>query len=544
MQSVREPRARDSDEPHTVKSLALAVEPAQQPAPSASAAPAAFLAVDSLAAMRIALACVVLLDLCLRAVDLGAFYTDAGVLPRPLALDAHYNRFRLSLHLANDTPAFQGLLFIAAAASACLLLVGWHTRLATLVSWFLLASLHNRNPTILNGGDDLLRVLLFWSIFLPLGARHSVDQLHGRASSGSSLANIAGVVFAAQLALVYISSAVHKLHEQEWREGLGLYYAFATEQHATRIGQWLAAYPELLRPFSMAAIACELLLPILIFCPWRRPLVRTALVGFFVAFHLSISLALDVGLFTPIAIVAWLALLPASAWRRVPRPAVRWLSLRLAQAAHRLAPLEAPRASLQRDAATRWLRVVNASCILLGLYVLAWNTSAWGRPSLFRIPEWMRPAAMILGLQQRWEMFARPTKQPGYWLIPGKLADGSDVELFTGNTDLLQRRPQLISATIPNEHWRKYMNFIGDKNRDPFRLRYGRYLCQSWNTRHPKERQLEAFKIFSIRHRVLPTAGYADWRATMLWQHECKTGLLKKWGVHLRPPPANSPLEQ
>jgi hypothetical protein len=30
---------------------------------------------------------------------------------------------------------------------------------------------------VLQGGDDLLRALLFWSLFLPLGARASVDAL-------------------------------------------------------------------------------------------------------------------------------------------------------------------------------------------------------------------------------------------------------------------------------------------------------------------------------------------------------------------------------
>jgi small subunit ribosomal protein S8 len=33
-------------------------------------------------------------------------------------------------------------------------------------------------PEVLNGGDVLLRLLLFWAIFLPLGARWAVDSYH------------------------------------------------------------------------------------------------------------------------------------------------------------------------------------------------------------------------------------------------------------------------------------------------------------------------------------------------------------------------------
>jgi hypothetical protein len=42
--------------------------------------------------------------------------------------------------------------------------------------------LHARNPLVLQGGDVLFRMLLFWSIFLPLGARCSLDALRRRSA--------------------------------------------------------------------------------------------------------------------------------------------------------------------------------------------------------------------------------------------------------------------------------------------------------------------------------------------------------------------------
>jgi len=44
------------------------------------------------------------------------------------------------------------------------------------ISWFLLISLQNRNPIVLQGGDILLRMLAFWAMFVPLNAYFSLDR--------------------------------------------------------------------------------------------------------------------------------------------------------------------------------------------------------------------------------------------------------------------------------------------------------------------------------------------------------------------------------
>ena len=130
----------------------------------------------SLAVFRIGLALTILLDLVLRAQDLGAHYTDAGVLPRALLAAEVGSRIPWAPVLLNLNPHFlfggligQALVFVAAGATAVLLLVGWRTWWVTVASWILLASLHGRNPGVLNTGDVVLRMLLFWSMFLPLG---------------------------------------------------------------------------------------------------------------------------------------------------------------------------------------------------------------------------------------------------------------------------------------------------------------------------------------------------------------------------------------
>ncbi len=113
----------------------------------------------SLASLRIALGLLVFCQSILLACDFGAFYQADGVLPPS----------------AWGEPFLRALIFVAVPLFAISLLVGFLTRLATLLCFACLVIIQNANPQILQGGDMLLRLLLFWSLFLPLGLKWSVD---------------------------------------------------------------------------------------------------------------------------------------------------------------------------------------------------------------------------------------------------------------------------------------------------------------------------------------------------------------------------------
>jgi hypothetical protein len=164
----------------------------------------------SLAALRVAMAILIIADLIRRSRDLVAHYTDFGVLPRT-ALIEDYSRWRISLHLANGTWEFQALLFVIAGVLAAALLLGYRTRVVTVASWFMLASLHSRNPALLDGGDVLLRVMLFWAIFLPWGARWSVDcAMQDQDKLPQCTLSAATFAYAAQIVFMYWFSVLHK----------------------------------------------------------------------------------------------------------------------------------------------------------------------------------------------------------------------------------------------------------------------------------------------------------------------------------------------
>src|SRR5688500_13530865 len=117
----------------------------------------------ALAMLRIMLAGLLIYDLFARLGDLAAFYTDFGLLPRDVFLEKFSNSFHFSVHLAGGKVGWLALIFAIHILAAFAMLVGYRTRIATIVSWFLLISLHVRNPMILNGGDVLFRMAFFWA---------------------------------------------------------------------------------------------------------------------------------------------------------------------------------------------------------------------------------------------------------------------------------------------------------------------------------------------------------------------------------------------
>ena len=129
-----------------------------------------------------------------RGPELTAFYTDEGVLPRVARIELYeaVHQFGVahqwSLHMLSGQAWAQLLLMLIAALFAFWLLIGYRTRLSAVACWILLLSLDARNPMILDSGDVLLRSMLFWALFLPLGARASVDSVLNPPDSSTSRA--------------------------------------------------------------------------------------------------------------------------------------------------------------------------------------------------------------------------------------------------------------------------------------------------------------------------------------------------------------------
>lgn len=260
----------------------------------------------TLALFRVALGAVLFADLVTRTADLTTFYTDAGVMPRAWMI-ALNEPWRISLHAASGGAVFVALLFAIEMIAALMLALGWRTRLATIVAFVLHASLLNRNPMVLLGGDILITCLLFWSLFLPLAARASIDAALSRTQppAENHYVSCASAGLLLQVMSVYFFSAILKSGADWYPSGTAVDYAMQIDGYATSLGTWLRHFPSLESALTYYVYFLEWLGPILVFTPvFNRP-IRFAVFVQLVLMHLGFILCLKIA---PFPFISWVSL--------------------------------------------------------------------------------------------------------------------------------------------------------------------------------------------------------------------------------------------
>lgn len=450
--------------------------------------------VRALAALRIALGLLLLVDLALRARHLTAFYTDDGVLPRA-TLVSFYPGAGFSLHALSGAAWVQALLFLVAGVAALALLAGYRTTVATAVSLLLLASLHARNPLVLNGGDTLLRRLLFWGVFVPLGGRWSLDG--SRWPDGrSTVATVATAALLVQVVLVYTVTGLFKLDSARWLGGTQLQYVLRIDQLTHLLGDALVGQAVLLRGLAWLWLAMVLSSVLLIVLTGRR---RVALVALFAAMHVGMLLTIRLGVFPLVSLAALLPFLPAAVWDRVETAGVN--RLRRAGTIYRRTvggtALEKRRSPVRlwtgRRPAVRYppsggrwgagdLTTRRGGSTLVAVLLagaLVWNAMALG---VVATPEAV--ASVRDPGEHAWDMFAGGSRPDGWFVAPARLESGDRVDLYRRSAVDWEPPPDL-TTTFPSARWLRYSVALLSTSalREPFAA----YLCRRWNRGHADE---------------------------------------------------------
>ncbi|HUG68766.1 MAG TPA: HTTM domain-containing protein [Pirellulaceae bacterium] len=506
----------------------------------------------SLAAFRIGAAGVLLLDLWYRGQEITAYFTDAGVLPRSARIDILEagDRFGFrhtwSLHLLSGEYWAQLGLMLLAALFAVWLLIGYRTRLAAVASWILLMSLDGRNPVILNSGDVLLRSMLLWSLFLPLGARFSFDasRIDEKHQLPTRVVSMATVALLLQLCLMYWFSTVFKMQALDdmpspWMgDYSAVYYALNCDAFVTRFGLWLRQFPTVMQFLTGLSLWLELVGPVLAFSPWFTKWFRGGAVVAFIAFHVGLGLCLTIGLFPVICIVSWLVFLPSEFWEVTTRraghvgPLIKYAAKQtcerygasrrfftgLATRAKPVAsaiPLRASTSGLTSTARRlfakpetpsfrrRWY--IETCLAVLLVYVVIWNVREtdfkYWEPRLMS-RDWNAPAR-ILGLDQNWSMFAPlPRTEDGWLVMEGTLHDGSTVNLWEFDEPLPWSKPPLVSATYHTQRWRKYLDNLTTESYAAHRMYFCEWLARRWNEERAEGDKMREIHRVELSHRI------------------------------------------
>ena len=475
--------------------------------------------VRSLALFRVALGALVLADLIARSFDLQAHYTDFGVLPR-WALLRHQSEWYFSLHMLSGAWPVQVGLFLLAGAAAGALMIGWRTRQAVVLLWMLTLSLHVRNPMVLYGADAMIQAMLLWSLFVPLGGCWSVDRrLSGSAQPArGKVISVGSAALVLQVIFVYFFSALLKTGPA-WADGTAIYYALSVDHIVTPLGKMLLDYPTMMMWGTYSVQYLELIVPFFLLCPlWVGP-VRMAVILFFVLLHLSLGLCLKVGLFPLAGVLLMLPLLPSCFWEL---GAVRRMVTRLRDIRASL-PIGLDRllgSEVARPPRMRQTRLGTVLCLLALAYVLLWNIGTlqkepWG------VPRQLVGIGFMLGLEQRWDMFApEPMMDDGWYVLPAVLRDGTELDLIT-RKPVSWDKPGVASNLHWSDRWQKYMRNLWERDKAWNRIHFGRYLCRDWNSTAADAKKLETFDVYFMLEETPPPGEAATIEEVLLWEHAC-----------------------
>lgn len=435
--------------------------------------------------MRIGIALVVLVDLCIRWGDIGAFYTDAGIWPRRLVTIFSWDDGFWSAHLLSGTLWWQAMLFTLHGLCALALLVGFRTKLFTLLTWAFTVSLHNRNVFILQSGDDLLRLVLFWGLFLPWGACYSLDEKKNTVSPRPTLFASLGYLFL--IASLYFFSVMSKT-SPEWRsEGTAIYYALSLEQiRLPYSGDLLYSFPGLMTVLTHIVFYIELLIPLLILWPSTNKNIRLSAFVLIILLHVGISLTLFVGLFPLISAVSAIGLLPGSLIEKTEQK----FGFGTTQVLHH-----------RKSRRYYWfsnslVALLIFICLLINFERLKWFN--------YEARSELRYVINTLRLNQNWGMFSPDVLKKDGWLVYyGNDSIGRQWDLRLNQDYVDFSKPKHIVSMYKNDRWRKLAEYMQNDHYNFLRPAFCRYTIRQWNVRHP-EKNISLLYLYFMEKQNLP----------------------------------------
>jgi predicted DCC family thiol-disulfide oxidoreductase YuxK len=240
----------------------------------------------TLGLFRIVFGIFMLVDLYRRLPDLRFFYTNEGMLPNHGAIFRPMSQYLFSYFHAASTAQEAWALFLVTGVVFFVYMIGYRTRLFQILALIGITSLHSRNILLENGGDVVCNLLAFWTVFLPLGRRFSVDALleslrASREQNANDLndhtttapdrrlfVSLAYAAIILNLAVIYYFNTIHK-SGQPWREGTTVHFVLWSDRLVQPLGVFVRSWLPLglMKVMTIGTLVIEASIVLLLLAP-------------------------------------------------------------------------------------------------------------------------------------------------------------------------------------------------------------------------------------------------------------------------------------
>lgn len=281
----------------------------------------------ALGLVRIGIVSVLLASLLTHVGAVDAYFSSASTLQGEWAREAFPSRFSIFFWI--ESPWAVRTIFAIGVVAHVLWLVGRFTPVAAFVSWFLWVNMTGRHPLLYSLPDQLQMVLCTLLLVMPTGRGLSLDA---RRRGPRTVPVWCRRVLMVQVATLYTATGLLK-HGNTWhRDHTALYYTLVNpyNRHFDTPDLFASLQPWLLAPATSVVLYWEIGFAIFLVLHALRHVARRAwgprwwlvdlrwpILGFGVAMHVGIQIALYVAWFSPLAIASYLAFVTPDEARRI-----------------------------------------------------------------------------------------------------------------------------------------------------------------------------------------------------------------------------------
>lgn len=150
--------------------------------------------------------------------------------------------YNYSLYSLSSSSLYFDIIYHLGILVSIVFIFGYKGRLISFINFIFVWSLMSQNNIILDGGDNIIRILLFYLIFADTTKYFSVDAQIGSSKNNidtvensnfslrNLLHNLAILACLVQVCILYITSGFHKAMGELWQNGTALYYVLQVNE--------------------------------------------------------------------------------------------------------------------------------------------------------------------------------------------------------------------------------------------------------------------------------------------------------------------------
>ncbi len=207
-----------------------------------------------------------------------------------------------------------------------MLMIGFKTRVVSVLAWLLTISYCHRLQGALFGLDQVNAMMAMYLMIGPSGAVYSVDQWLARRRDPASavpqpsvLANVAIRLLQCHMCIIYLFGGIAKMRGFTWWQGDAFWYSVANYEYQSLNLTWLVRWPAVVALVAHLTVFWETFYCALV---WPR-LTRPIALAMAVLVHGGIALALGMPTFGFAMVFGNMAFLPSSMVDRLCTAALR-----------------------------------------------------------------------------------------------------------------------------------------------------------------------------------------------------------------------------